>query len=75
MRSPPLIDSFLTDLFVSGALLDERGCIIQVSEGSRQFARSGSLKLADYGIGEDYLNTRSFRMRPLQPRCADCRHF
>jgi DNA-binding NarL/FixJ family response regulator len=55
MTPPLLIDSFLKDLLVSGALLDQRGRITEVSEGWRQFARSGRLKLPDYGIGEDYL--------------------
>jgi DNA-binding NarL/FixJ family response regulator len=60
MTSPQLIDSFLNDLFVSGALLDGRGRITEVSEGWRQFARSGRLKLPDYGIGEDYLKYAVF---------------
>jgi DNA-binding NarL/FixJ family response regulator len=55
-----LIDSFLGSISVSGALLDSNGRILEVSEGWKQFARSGKLLLQNYGIGEDYLKHAVF---------------
>lgn len=49
------IETFVRNLFVSGALLDRNGLILEVSEGWRQFARDGNLALSNYGVGQDYL--------------------
>lgn len=60
MAPRPLIDWFLGSISVSGALLDSNGRILEVSEGWKQFARSGKLGLQNYGIGEDYLKYAVF---------------
>lgn len=49
------IDLFVQNLVVSGALLDEHGCILEVSAGWREFARAGGLALENYGVGLNYL--------------------
>lgn len=55
-----ILDSHLQNLFVSGALLDKTGRIIEVSEGWKQFARTGKLNLENYAIGQDYLRHTIF---------------
>jgi DNA-binding CsgD family transcriptional regulator len=49
------IDQLLRTIWISGALLDSRGTIIEVSEGWKRFADDAGLKLRRYGIGQDYL--------------------
>src|SRR3954466_8399989 len=49
------IDQLLRTIWISGALLDSRGMIIEVSEGWKRFADDAGLKLRRYGIGQDYL--------------------
>lgn len=54
------LDAYLRNVFVSGALLDQTGRIVEVSEGWKQFARAGKLNLDDYGVGQDYLRHAVF---------------
>jgi DNA-binding CsgD family transcriptional regulator len=54
-RSWAGIDQLLRNIWVSGALLDGRGTIVEVSDGWKRFADDAGLKLKRYGIGQDYL--------------------
>ena len=60
MQKPSLIESFIRNISVSGALLDERGHIIEVSDGWRQFAEAANLKMENYAVGQDYLKHAVF---------------
>ena len=60
MEKPSLIESFIRNISVSGALLDRRGHIIEVSDGWRQFAEAANLKSENYAIGQDYLKHALF---------------
>jgi len=49
------IDSLVRDVSINGALLDQDGVILEVSEGWRKFADGGGLCLDRYGVGANYL--------------------
>lgn len=55
MKQPNRIDVFVNALFVSGALVDADGLILEVNDGWRKFAELGKLKLSNYGVGTNYL--------------------
>ncbi len=55
MKALAGIDAIVQNLFISAALLDQSGLILEVSQGWRDFATEGKLKLKNYGVGQNYL--------------------
>lgn len=60
MENPSLIESFIRNISVSGALLDRRGHIIEVSSGWKHLAEAANLNVDNYAIGQDYLKYAAF---------------
>jgi DNA-binding CsgD family transcriptional regulator len=50
------VNDLFTDRDVSGAILDRRGTIVDVSSGWKSFASDNGLQMPNFGVGQNYLS-------------------